>query len=96
MLKLIINVARFLKTKDKNCAILFGAPIYEVERKKKVLRNSAILIENGEVKNVINKKSLPNFGVFDENRYFEPADEWKVIEFKGQKLAITICEDIWN
>jgi len=50
----ILQIA--LKTKDKNCAILFGAPIYEVERKKKVLRNSAILIENGEVKNVINKK----------------------------------------
>ena len=34
--------------------------------------------------------------MFDENRYFEPADEWKVVNFKGKKLAITICEDIWN
>src|SRR5215211_4746555 len=34
--------------------------------------------------------------VFDENRYFEPAFEWKCIDFKGKKLAVTICEDIWN
>jgi len=39
---------------------------------------------------------LPTYDVFDENRYFEPADEWKVVPFKGKKLAITICEDIWN
>jgi NAD+ synthase len=84
------------KTKDKNCAILFGAPIYEVERKKKVLRNSAILIENGEVKNVINKKSLPNFGVFDENRYFKPSSHISNIEFRGFDVVILICEDLWD
>ncbi|MGZ3881518.1 MAG: NAD+ synthase [Flavisolibacter sp.] len=39
---------------------------------------------------------LPNYDVFDEYRYFEPAYEWKCIEFKGKKLAVTICEDIWN
>jgi len=44
----------------------------------------------------IHKTLLPTYDVFDENRYFEPADDWKVIPFKGKKLAITICEDIWN
>jgi NAD+ synthase (glutamine-hydrolysing) len=39
---------------------------------------------------------LPNYDVFDEYRYFEPAFEWRCIDFKGQKLAVTICEDIWN
>jgi NAD+ synthase (glutamine-hydrolysing) len=39
---------------------------------------------------------LPTYDVFDENRYFEPALDWKCIEFKGKKLAVTICEDIWN
>lgn len=84
------------KTKDKNCAILFGAPIYEFERKKKVLRNSAILIENGEVRNIINKKSLPNFGVFDENRYFMPSSHISNIEFRGFDIIILICEDLWD
>ena len=90
----ILQIA--LKTKDKNCAILFGAPIYEVERKKKVLRNSAILIENGEVKNVINKKSLPNYAVFDEHRYFKPSSHVSNIEFRGFDVVILICEDLWD
>jgi NAD+ synthase len=90
----ILQIA--LNTKDKNCAILFGAPIYEVERKKKVLRNSAILIENGEVKNVINKKSLPNYAVFDENRYFKPSSHISNIEFRGFDVVILICEDLWD
>ena len=85
-----------LKTKDKNCAILFGAPIYESERKKKVLRNSALLIEDGEVKNVINKKTLPNYGVFDENRYFKPSQHISNIEFRGFDVVILICEDLWD
>jgi len=48
------------------------------------------------VKAEIHKTLLPNYDVFDEYRYFEPAFEWNVIEFKGKKLAVTICEDIWN
>ena len=84
------------KTKDKNCAILFGAPIYETEKNKKVLRNSAILIENGEVKNVINKKTLPNYGVFDENRYFKPSAYISNIEFRNFDVVILICEDLWD
>jgi NAD+ synthase len=84
------------KTKDKNCAILFGAPIYETERKKKILRNSALLIEDGEVKNVINKKTLPNYGVFDENRYFKPSSHISNIEFRGFDVVILICEDLWD
>ena len=90
----ILEIA--IKTKDKNCAILFGAPIYENERKKKVLRNSAILIENGEIKNVINKKTLPNYGVFDENRYFKPSAHISNIEFRSFDVVILICEDLWD
>ena len=49
-----------------------------------------------EIKGEIHKTLLPNYDVFDEYRYFEPAFDWKVLEFKGKKLAVTICEDIWN
>ena len=49
-----------------------------------------------EVKGIAHKTCLPNYDVFDEYRYFEPAFTWNVIEFKGKKIALTICEDIWN
>ena len=42
------------------------------------------------------KTLLPTYDVFDEYRYFEPAYEWNIIEFKGKRLAVTVCEDIWN
>lgn len=48
------------------------------------------------MKAVVHKTCLPNYDVFDEYRYFEPAYNWKIIDFKGKKLAVTICEDIWN
>jgi NAD+ synthase (glutamine-hydrolysing) len=50
----------------------------------------------GEVKAEIHKTLLPTYDVFDEYRYFEPAYNWQTVLFKGKKLVITICEDIWN
>ena len=44
----------------------------------------------------MHKTLLPTYDIFDEYRYFEPAYEWNALEFKGKKLAVTICEDIWN
>lgn len=83
-------------TKDYKCAILLGSPLIDLERKKEVIRNSALLIEQGEIKKVINKKTLPNFGVFDEARYFAASQTLSTIEFRGMTLAILICEDMWN
>jgi NAD+ synthase (glutamine-hydrolysing) len=48
------------------------------------------------VKQIINKALLPNDDVFDEYRYFEPAHEFKCVNYKGHKIAVTICEDLWN
>ena len=58
--------------------------------------NSAGLIHDGEIKAVYHKQQLPNYSVFDEKRYFEPGSEACVVEFKGVKLALTICEDMWH
>ena len=58
--------------------------------------NGAGLLYEKEVKSVAHKNCLPTYDVFDENRYFEPAYDFQVMEFKGKKLAVTICEDIWN
>ncbi len=77
-------------------AVLVGAPDKNPVREGKDLFNAAYFLYEKEVKGVAHKTCLPNYDVFDEYRYFEPAYNWNVIEFKGKKLAITICEDIWN
>jgi len=76
--------------------VIIGGPARNMISEGKDLFNSAFLLYEKEIKAEIHKTLLPNYDVFDEYRYFEPAFEWKIAEFKGKKLAITICEDIWN
>ena len=80
----------------QNIACIIGLPTINSSPEGKDLYNSAYFIENGAVKAVVNKALLPNYDVFDEYRYFEPANEFKCIDFKGQRIALTICEDLWN
>ncbi len=77
-------------------AVLIGSPARNSRLKGKDLFNAAFFLYEKEIKAEIHKTLLPTYDVFDEYRYFEPAYEWKVVPFKGKKLAITICEDIWN
>lgn len=77
-------------------AIIVGAPSENLKKDGKDLFNSAYFIENGKVKYIAHKALLPTYDVFDEYRYFEPGNEFDVVEFKGKKLAITVCEDIWD
>lgn len=76
--------------------VLVGSPARNPRKEGKDLFNAAFLLYEGEIKAEIHKTLLPNYDVFDEYRYFEPAFEWKIAEFRGKRLAITICEDIWN
>ena len=62
----------------------------------KIAANAAALIADGQVQFIQHKMLLPTYDVFDESRYFQPAASQDVFLFQGQKLAITICEDIWN
>ncbi|MDI6830592.1 MAG: NAD+ synthase [Actinomycetota bacterium] len=57
--------------------------------------NAAALIHRGEVTAVYRKNFLPNYGVFDENRYFASGEEGLVVELAGVRVGVTICEDIW-
>lgn len=57
--------------------------------------NSALFAHRGEVKEEVHKSLLPTYDVYDELRYFEPGKSIECVEFKGRKLGITICEDIW-
>jgi NAD+ synthase (glutamine-hydrolysing) len=76
--------------------VIVGAPDRNPVAAGKDLFNAAYLIADGRVEAVVHKTLLPTYDVFDEYRYFEPASTWQVVEFRGKKLAITICEDIWN
>lgn len=76
--------------------VIIGAPTRNKEILGKDLHNSAYLLYNEEVVGIAHKTLLPTYDIFDEYRYFEPADSWNVIEFKGKRIALTVCEDIWN
>ena len=85
-----------IKQHADTIGVLVGAPDRNPVREGKDLFNAAYFLFEKEVKAVAHKTCLPNYDVFDEYRYFEPAYDWQVIPFKGKKLAVTICEDIWN
>ncbi len=76
--------------------VLIGSPARNPIVEGKDLFNAAFFLYESEIKAEVHKTLLPTYDVFDEYRYFEPAYKWQVIPFKGKKLAVTICEDIWN
>ncbi|MBL4674803.1 MAG: NAD+ synthase [Mucilaginibacter sp.] len=77
-------------------ACIIGLPTPNHNPEGKDLNNSAYFIQNGEIKAVVNKALLPNYDIFDEYRYFEPSTSFNCIDFKGKRIALTICEDLWN
>lgn len=85
-----------IKAHADTIGVLVGGPDRNKVREGKDLFNAAWFLYEKEVKAVVHKTCLPTYDVFDEYRYFEPAFDWKVISFKGKKLAVTICEDIWT
>ena len=85
-----------IKYHADSIAVIVGAPDRNKVREWKDLFNAAYFLYNQKVIGIAHKTLLPTYDVFDEYRYFEPAFEWNVIEFKGKKIALTICEDIWN
>ncbi|HMI77189.1 MAG TPA: nitrilase-related carbon-nitrogen hydrolase, partial [Ferruginibacter sp.] len=79
-----------IKQHADTIAVLVGAPDRNAVREGKDLFNAAYLLYEKEIKGIAHKTCLPNYDVFDEYRYFEPAYEWSVMNFKGKKLAVTI------
>ncbi len=77
-------------------AAIVGTPVFNTNHKGKPLYNTAAFCYHGKVQHYTKKTLLPNYDIFDEYRYFEPNNEFNVIEFKGKKIALTICEDLWN
>lgn len=77
-------------------AIVVGSPSKNPVVEGKDLFNSAYFLAEGEIKFVQHKALLPTYDVFDEYRYFEPANTFDIVEYKGKRIALTVCEDIWN
>jgi NAD+ synthase (glutamine-hydrolysing) len=85
-----------IKEHADTIGVLVGAPDRNNTPKGKNLFNAAYFLYESKIQAVVHKTCLPTYDVFDENRYFEPSFDWKLIDFKGKKLAVTVCEDIWN
>jgi NAD+ synthase (glutamine-hydrolysing) len=90
------EVIEKIKPLTQNIAVVVGAPSRNPKIEGKDLYNSAFFIFEGEIKYIVNKALLPTYDIFDEYRYFEPATEFQNITFKGRKIALTVCEDLWN
>ncbi len=83
----------------KHCngiAAVVGAPMRNKSTKGKRLFNSAWFLADGKIKQTVNKTLLPTYDIFDENRYFESNNKFETIKYQGKKIALTICEDLWN
>lgn len=85
-----------LKAASHHVAIILGSPTRNPVIEGKDLYNSVYFLYEGKVQFVQHKALLPTYDVFDEYRYFEPATTFSTYEFKGVRLALTVCEDIWN
>jgi NAD+ synthase (glutamine-hydrolysing) len=79
----------------KTSAII-GTPVFNINKKGKPLYNAAAFLSEGRIQQYVYKTLLPNYDIFDEYRYFEPNRKFDIVEFKGKKIALNICEDLWN
>lgn len=77
-------------------AVVVGSPTRNPVVEGKDLYNSAYFLADGAIQQVQHKTLLPTYDIFDEYRYFEPATEWNIVEYQGKRIALTVCEDIWN
>jgi len=80
----------------KETALLVGFVGKNEARPGREFKNCVALMQHGQVVSIRTKSLLPTYDVFDEDRYFEPAIENSPIQFKGNKIGLTVCEDVWN
>ncbi|MBK7228061.1 MAG: NAD+ synthase [Ignavibacteriales bacterium] len=94
--KAVNNAAHEIANQTNSVGLIFGAITEDFDNVGTDIHNSAILCFDGEIQFVQHKTLIPNYDVFDEMRYFDSAESVSIFEFKGEKLGISICEDIWN
>ena len=89
--KSITKIQNYIKSNEY---LILGAPRYSDDFSK--VFNSAYIINNKKLLDIYDKQFLPNYGVFDEKRYFSQGKKNTVINIEGNKIGILICEDSWN
>ena len=85
-----------IKEQADTIGVIIGSPQRNPVKEGKDLFNAAWLLYDKKVVGVAHKTLLPTYDILDDYRHFEPAYDWNVLEFKGKKIALTVCEDIWN
>ena len=90
-----LDAIRKIATHCHDIAAIVGGPSINPSPNGKMLYNSAFFLHDGQIQSIHHKTLLPTYDVFDEYRHFESNKEFNLIEYKGYKLAITVCEDLW-
>jgi len=85
-----------IRPETKGLFAVVGLPRWNPSGKEKPLYNSAAIFAGGKLLGYKNKILLPTYDVFDERRYFEPGGEEQVWDYQGRRIAVTICEDVWQ
>jgi NAD+ synthase (glutamine-hydrolysing) len=95
-IRLAYETIEKLRALSQEIAIVVGTPTKNPDADGKNLFNSVVFIADGKILYTQHKTLLPTYDVFDEYRYFEPAKEWGIVEYKGKRIGLLVCEDIWD
>lgn len=90
------EAAKAIAQDCKGISAIIGCPVPNSDERGKDLFNAALFLSDGKIASIHAKALLPNYDVFDEYRYFEPANFFETAFLKGKKIAVTVCEDLWN
>ncbi|MBE9567558.1 MAG: NAD+ synthase [Proteobacteria bacterium] len=90
--KAYLRIQQRLLESVGDTAVIFGLPLEHAD----ALYNAAVCFIDGKIKRICFKQSLPNYSVFDEVRYFSAGTESAVVDIKGHRVGILICEDVWQ
>jgi NAD+ synthase (glutamine-hydrolysing) len=89
-------VVEQIRIASQDIAVVIGSPTVNPVKEGKDLHNTAFFIHDQKILFKYHKSLLPTYDIFDEYRYFEPSALFEIYEFKGYRIAFTICEDLWN
>ncbi|MGH7243187.1 MAG: NAD+ synthase [Phycisphaerales bacterium] len=86
------------ETQSKDITVIFGCPlpVGRDANHPSGVANSLLAFRNGKMLDYYDKRLLPTYDIFDEDRYFTPGDRTVVIDIKGTQVGLTICEDLWK